>query len=195
MTPEDIDQAVAKGIITPGQAMELRTDAARQDPGVEEEPFAFVDNFGAVFVVVGLVILQGAPWLFSTVLGGLIAPLLYAGFAAIYWVLAEAFVRSKRRLPATTSTLLFVYDGAIAAQLMTGQILGAGNEFSQFAADQTGFLTFPRRRPDTLPASTFGPGSCPLDRCSGARSFKCADALDHEWMWSGGDLDRHRARS
>ena len=65
MTPEEIDQAVAKGIITPGQALELKAEASKKDPGVEEEPFAFVDNFGAVFVVVGLVILQGAPWLFG----------------------------------------------------------------------------------------------------------------------------------
>lgn len=140
MTPEEIDQAVAKGIITPGQALELKIEASKQDPGVEEEPFAFVDNFGAVFVVVGLIILQGAPWIFGTVLGGILTPLLYAGFAAIYWVLAEGFVRGKRRLPATVSSLLFVYDGTIAAQLLTGQSLGALSGISLFATDQTGFL-------------------------------------------------------
>ncbi|MEM7045164.1 MAG: hypothetical protein AAF543_20335 [Pseudomonadota bacterium] len=140
MTPEEIDQAVAKGIITPGQALELKAEVSKLDPGVEEEPFAFVDNFGAVFVVVGLVILQGAPWLFSTVLGGLAAPLLYGGFAAIYWGLAEGFVRGKRRLPATASTLLFVYDGAIASQLMIGQIFDVASKISQFATADTGFL-------------------------------------------------------
>ena len=140
MTPEEIDQAVAKGIITPGQALELKAEASRKDPGVEEEPFAFVDNFGAVFVVVGLVILQGAPWLFSTVVGGLATPLLYGGFAAIYWALAEGFVRGKRRLPATVSSLLFVYDGAIAAQLLIGQVLGPGSLVSRFSVGETGFL-------------------------------------------------------
>ncbi|MGI9485719.1 MAG: hypothetical protein ACR2RF_07525 [Geminicoccaceae bacterium] len=140
MTPEEIDQAVAKGIITPGQALELKAEASRKDPGVEEEPFAFVDNFGAVFVVVGLVILQGAPWLFSTVLDGLAVPLLFGGFATIYWFLAEGFVRGKRRLPATASTLLFVYDGAIAGQMSIGQLLGAANGISQFATADTGFL-------------------------------------------------------
>ena len=142
MTPEEIDQAVAKGIITPGQALELKAEAAKQDPGVAEEPFAFVDNFGAVFVVVGLVILQGAPWIFGTVFGGIVAPVLYAGFAAVYWVLAEGFVRGKRRLPATASAALFVYDGAIASQLLTGQLLGAGAGLSWFAASQDGFLAF-----------------------------------------------------
>ena len=140
MTPEEIDQAVAKGIITPGQALELKVEATKKDPGVEEEPFALVDNFGAVFVVVGLVILQGAPWLFSTVLGGMAVPLLYGGFGAIYWMLAEGFVRGKRRLPATASALLFVYNGAIAGQLLTGQLWGASSGLSQIAADDIGFL-------------------------------------------------------
>lgn len=140
MTPEEIDQAVAKGIITPGQALELKAEASRKDPGVEEEPFAFVDNFGAVFVVVGLVILQGAPWLFGSVFGGVLTPLLYGAFAVVYWVLAEGFVRAKRRLPATVSSLLFVYDGTIALQLLLGQSLGAASDVSLFASDQTGFL-------------------------------------------------------
>ncbi len=140
MTPEEIDQAVAKGIITPGQALELKAEASKKDPGVDEEPFAFVDNFGAVFVVVGLVILQGAPWLFGAVFGGALAPLLYGAFAAVYWMLAEGFVRAKRRLPATVSSLLFVYDGAVAVQLMAGQGLGNISDVSLFATDQTGFL-------------------------------------------------------
>lgn len=140
MTPEEIDRAVAKGIITPGQALELKVEASKKDPGVEEEPFAFVDNFGAVFVVVGLAILQGAPWLFGTVLGGLAVPLLYGGFAALYWTLAEGFVRGRRRLPATASALLFVYDGAIAGQTLVGQLLGGGDAVSRIATDQTGFL-------------------------------------------------------
>ncbi|MGI9504664.1 MAG: hypothetical protein ACR2RE_16600 [Geminicoccaceae bacterium] len=140
MTPEEIDQAVAKGIITPGQALELKVEASKKDPGVEEEPFAFVDNFGAVFVVVGLVILQGAPWLFTAVLGGIAVPLLYGGFAAIYWTLAESFVRGKRRLPATVSALLFVYNAAIAGQLLTGQLLGGSSVVSHIATDDTGFL-------------------------------------------------------
>jgi hypothetical protein len=140
MTPDEIDQAVAKGIITPGQALELKAEAAKRDPGVDEEPFAFVDNFGAVFVIVGLVILQGAPWLFSAVLGGPAAPLLYAGFAAVYWFLAEGFSRGKRRLPATASALLFVYDGGLAGQLAIGQLLGPASGVSRFAADDVGFL-------------------------------------------------------
>ena len=140
MTPEEIDQAVAKGIITPGQALELKAESAKKDPGVEEEPFAFVDNFGAVFVVVGLVILQGAPILFASVFGGLMAPLLYGGFAAIYWVLAEGFVRGKRRLPATVSTILFVYNGALAGQLLLGQDLGLAGGIGQFTSGETSFL-------------------------------------------------------
>ena len=142
MTPDEIDQAVAKGIITPGQALELKAEASKKDPGAEEEPFAFVDNFGALFVVVGLLILQGAPSLFSAVLvfqGNTYAfPLIYGAFATIYWVLAESFTRARRRLPATVAALLFVYDGAVSAQwLVAGGIDRLENgttEFFAFAA-------------------------------------------------------------
>ena len=140
MTPNEIDQAVAKGIITPDQAMELKAEASKKDPGAEEEPFALVDNFGAVFVVVGLMILQGAPWLFGAVLGGFTTPLLYAVFAGIYWVLAEGFMRGKRRLPATVSALLFVYDGAIAVQRAGGMVSGESIGLSGFVPSDTGFF-------------------------------------------------------
>lgn len=140
MTPEEIDQAVAKGIITPGQALELKAEASKKDPGVEEEPFALVDNFGAIFVVVGLLILQGAPWLFGAAVGGWFAVVIYAGFASIYWFLAEGFVRAKRRLPATVSTLLFVYDGALAAQGASGMLLGASGGLERFILSDTGFF-------------------------------------------------------
>lgn len=140
MTPEEIDQAVAKGIITPGQALELKAEASKKDPGVDEEPFAFVDNFGALFVVVGLVILQGAPWLLGAAVGGWGGALVYAVFALIYWTLAEGFVRGKRRLPATASTLLFVYNGAKAVQFASAQLVAASSGLSRYAADDVGFF-------------------------------------------------------
>lgn len=140
MKPEEIDQAVAKGIITPGQALELKAEASKRDPGVEEEPFAFVDNFGAVFVVVGLVILQGAPWLLGMAIGGWGSALVYAAFALIYWMLAEGFVRGKRRLPATASTLLFVYNGAQAVQFASAQMVAGSSGLSRYAADDIGFF-------------------------------------------------------
>lgn len=140
MKPEEIDQAVAKGIITPGQALELKAEAAKQDPGAEEEPFALVDNFGSVFVVVGLLILQGAPWLFGVAIGGWFGPLVYGGFALIYWVLAEGFVRSHRRLPATVAALLFVYDGAVAIQRTTGMLFGSWSGLDRWMPSDTNFL-------------------------------------------------------
>ncbi len=140
MTPEDIDEAVANGIITPEQALALKSKIAERDPGANEEPFAFVDNFGAVFVIVGLVILQGAPWLFSAILSGVALPLLYGGFAMVYWGLAEGLVRGRRRLPATVSSLLFVYDGTSGAQILTSQLLGTTGGLGAFVAGDAGFL-------------------------------------------------------
>ena len=140
MTPDEIDDAVANGIITPEQAQALKSKMAERDPGVNEEPFAFVDNFGAVFVIVGLVILQGTPWLFSAILTGIALPLLYGGFALVYWSLAEGLVRSRRRLPATVSSLLFVYDGTNSVQILASQFLGTAGGLGAFAAGDAGFL-------------------------------------------------------
>ena len=143
MKPEDIDKAVAKGIITPEQAEALKKEAATAgDPGVNEEPFSLLDNFGAVFVVVGLVILQGAPRLFSAVVPELFVPLLYGGFAAVYWALAEGFVLGRRRLPATVATVLFVYNATTAVGLLSGQDLGLASDVGQFAVSEVGSLTF-----------------------------------------------------
>lgn len=140
MKPDEIDKAAAKGIITPEQASRLKEEAASKDPGANEEPFTFVDNFGAVFIVVGLVILQGAPRLFSEVLSGTAVALCYGGFALVYWALAEWLVRRRRRLPATVATLLFVYDGATALQLLAGQVLGSTEDPGSRAMDDVGFL-------------------------------------------------------
>lgn len=142
MTPEEIDQAVAKGIITPGQALELKAEASKKDPGALEEPFTFVDNFGAVFVVVGLVILQGAPWLLSVALGGWGGVVVYLVFALVYWTLAEGFVRGKRRLPATASTLLFVYNGAEAMQRASAQVVAGSSDLTRYVADDVGYIAF-----------------------------------------------------
>jgi hypothetical protein len=111
MTPDEIEAAVAKGIITPEQASALRAETAGRDPGLLEEPFAIVDNFGAIFICVGLAILQLAPWLFAAALPATAAPLLDGGFALIFWLLAEMLARGRRRLPATLAALLFVYNG------------------------------------------------------------------------------------
>jgi hypothetical protein len=122
MTPEELDEAVGKGILTPEQAQALKMESAKRIAGSYEEPFALVDNFGAVFVGVGLVILQGAPWMFSAVLPGG-QPFIYSGFAAIYWMLAEGFAAGRRRLPATVAILLFVYDGAVAGMLLVDHLM------------------------------------------------------------------------
>ncbi len=126
MKPEEIDDAVAKGIITPEQATRLKEEAAAKapkdpeppqdqgDPSKNEEPFTFIDNFGSVFIVVGLVILQGAPWLFSATLDGVAVSLCFGVFALAFWGIAEVLQRKGRRLPSTVAALLFVLDATKA---------------------------------------------------------------------------------
>ena len=140
MKPDDIDKAVAKGIITPEQAQALKDEAAG-DPGAKEEPFSLVDSFGAVFVVVGLLILQGAPQLFSAVLSETLRPLLFGGFAVIYWALTEIFVRGRRRLPATVATVLFVYNATSAVRLFVAPDPDPVSDIDRFASWEVGHLT------------------------------------------------------
>jgi hypothetical protein len=139
MTPTDLDAAVAKGIITPEQAQALKAESgmakresAAPDTGADEEPVSLIDNFGSLFIALGLVILQGAPWLFSAVADGIPLPLLYGGFAVVYWALAEFFVRGPRRLPATVAALLFVYD---SFQAVAQGLLDRAGEWNPFAIE------------------------------------------------------------
>jgi hypothetical protein len=125
----DIDAAPAKGIITPEQAEALKAEAA---VGVREEPVSLIDNFGSLLIALGLVILQGAPWLFSAAADGVPLPLLYGGFAIVYWALAEFFVRGPRRLPATVAALLFAYDGF---QTVAQGLLGRSGDWSPFVIE------------------------------------------------------------
>ena len=101
-----------------GRSLVTRPSPGRVRPGWNSA-VSLVDNFGSLFIALGLVILQVTPWFFSGVVAGVSQPLLYGGFAIVYWALAEFFVRGPRRLPATVAALLFAYDGfqAVARSL------------------------------------------------------------------------------
>lgn len=123
--PDDLDAALADGIITPDQARAIRARRGATPPNADaasDEPFRLVGNFADVFLCIGLLILYWSAAGFLRVAG--FDPLfIYAGFAVLFWLLAEFFVfGAKKKFPAVVSILLFVwmlYQGAT-------QFLGLG---------------------------------------------------------------------
>jgi len=105
---EDLDSAVAAGIVTAESAAAFRAHVAglRRTPAVDEEHFRLVSSFNDIFVVIAsLLLLTSVSWIGSTVkpwIGTLAA-------CATAWALAEFFVRKRRMaLPAIVLLVAFV---------------------------------------------------------------------------------------
>jgi MFS family permease len=111
---QDLDAAVAAGVIAPDAAAALRAYAANQrgTTNVDEENFRLLTGFNDIFVAIaGVLLLVGAGWL-----GGVIHPAVgAASVAALAWGLAEYFTRERRMaLPSILFLLAFV-GGLLAA--------------------------------------------------------------------------------
>jgi hypothetical protein len=105
---EDIDSAVAAGVLTRETAAALRAHVAklRPTPAVDEEHFRLVTGFNDIFVVIAcLLLLTSMAWI-----GATIAPWFGALASALAaWALAEFFVRKRHMaLPAIVLLLAFV---------------------------------------------------------------------------------------
>jgi hypothetical protein len=124
LTPDQIDQAEAAGIIPPKQAREMRAGLAALEPEAvkttdavigDEDELRFLRSFGDVFVGIGLVLLGLGAAAFTQFAGG---GTLFLGAAAGAWALAEYFGRRKRAHFPTLITalafLLFVQTGLSA---------------------------------------------------------------------------------
>ena len=99
--------AVAEGVITQAQADAIIAIKARKT--ATEEPFTLVNNFGDLFLCLGLVIVYLSMSRFATMLG-LDPTFVYLAFAALFWVLAEIFVfKARRKFPAVVSVGLFIW--------------------------------------------------------------------------------------
>jgi hypothetical protein len=117
-TDEDLDSAVAAGVLDADAASALRRHVAagRRLPSADEEHFRLVTGFNDIFVVVaGSLLLLALYWIgnaWHTWFGALLA-------AAAAWALAEFFVRRRRMaLPAIVLLLAFVgavFVGVLAA--------------------------------------------------------------------------------
>ena len=99
--------AVAEGVITQAQADAIAAIKARK--AATEEPFTLINNFGDLFLCLGLMIVYLSMSRFATMLG-LDPTFVYLAFAALFWVLAEVFVfKARRRFPAVLSVALFIW--------------------------------------------------------------------------------------
>lgn len=106
---EDLDQAVASGVISEVQAAKLRgmTGApSEQAVAPDEERFRILGGFNDIFVTIGLFLLIGALYTFSASFG---SPLLFSLMSiAIAWILSEIFARHlKLALPSIVLALMF----------------------------------------------------------------------------------------
>jgi branched-subunit amino acid transport protein AzlD len=114
---EDLNSAVAAGVLTDAAAAGLRKHAAERrlapatlattaTPAADEEPFRLVTGFNDIFVVIAcLLMVISASWI-GNAIAPWVGPLVTAVAA---WLLAEFFVRKRRMaLPAIVLLLLFV---------------------------------------------------------------------------------------
>lgn len=113
-TEQDLDAAVAAGVIAPDAAAALRTYAASQrgTTNVDEENFRLLTGFNDIFVAIaGVLLLVGAGWL-----GGVIHPAVGGtAVATLAWGLSEYFTKQRRMaLPSIIFLLAFV-GGLLAA--------------------------------------------------------------------------------
>mgnify|MGYP000317994413 CR=1 FL=1 len=130
---DDLDASIAEGIITPEQAAAIRQKRAETD-----EPFKLVGNFGDVFLCIGLLFVYWAQGAFMLVAD---IPILWvhAGFAILFWLIAEFFVFSARRkFPAVVAIALFALSVHKIASFYLGDISLTGLALAQATGVDSG---------------------------------------------------------
>lgn len=110
-TDQDLDAAVAAGVLSSQTATEFRSFLTQRHPasGPDEEAFRLLSGFNDIFVAIASSLLLAAVWS----IGGSIAPG-FAGLscATVSWGLAEFFVR-KRRMALPAILLLVAFVGGV----------------------------------------------------------------------------------
>ena len=118
---DNLDASVKEGIISAEQAEALKLQATGH-PTPDEEPLNIVNNFGDVFIVIGLVMMMSAARAFAAFATPGTDFWIYSAFAVGYWVLAELFMKAKqRRLALTAAAALFAYMAFLAVSALFGQ--------------------------------------------------------------------------
>lgn len=145
---EDIDAAVASGVMPRAQADALRAFVAErhrsrlEQAGAEDERFRFMTGFNDFFFAIGILLLGFGMMFFS---GGIPLPSLVA--ALLIWALSELLVRRMRLvLPGILLSLFFIAFVflAVPADLTTLMSRGAsGRAFEDFWLDAIGTTRLP----------------------------------------------------
>ena len=118
VSESSLDLAVARGIVTPEQAAALRALEAptddRASAPADPEALRFVGGFGDIFVALGIGLFLAPAAYFANLYGG--AFVRWTTLAALAWLLAEFFTRSRRMaLPSILLLVVFVSSGFAAA--------------------------------------------------------------------------------
>lgn len=121
ISQEELDDAVAAGVIPAEAAQALRRHVAqrRHAPIADEEHFRLLTGFNDLFVVIaGLLVLLSLRWLVNQLVQ---APLGDLAMSLLAWGLAEFFVRRRQlALPAIVLTLAWMAGLATAAYGWSG---------------------------------------------------------------------------
>jgi hypothetical protein len=105
---EDLNSAVAAGVLTEAAAAALRAHAAQRRPGpaADDEPFRLVTGFNDIFVVIACLLMLISGYWIGSAFGLWVGPAVATAGA---WLLAEVFVRRRHMaLPAIVLLLAFV---------------------------------------------------------------------------------------
>jgi hypothetical protein len=132
----DLDEAVAAGVINADSAASLRAfvDRQRSSPAADEEHFRLITGFNDIFVSIASAILLFAVGWIGQSIGqgtGLVighdgpSPLAPAAIAATAWGLA-LFFTAKRRMALPSILLLLAFVGSIFAASAFALVLGIG---------------------------------------------------------------------
>jgi hypothetical protein len=125
----DIEDAVAGGALTPGQAASLRNHIAARNgtPTADEEPVRWLGGNQDVYVFYSSILLMvGLGWLGSKIdIGNSPSPFMALLVAAAAWGLAEYFSRRKRLpLSGITFAIVFAYGVFFTAALLAMSSMG-----------------------------------------------------------------------
>lgn len=133
-TDEDLNSAIAAGVISEAAATALRAHVAslKQESAVDEEHFRLITGFNDIFVVIACtLLLTSVAWIGTAATAWLGA----AGVAVTAWLLAEFFIRRRHMaLPAIVLLLAFVGGIEFTGVLLMGKSAAAIVAASTLAA-------------------------------------------------------------